>query len=181
MDFKAFFKKIKKYIQLFWQWLKPYLIRLHHFRKRIWKKYHVNKIIILLGLVVVLISSIYLFYIAKTTNVSELESGLKEATILYDQEDDEAGRLSSQKGTYVDIDGISPSIIDAVISTEDRNFYSHHGFDIKGIARAAVRVVLRGNTSGGGGSTITQQLAKNAYLTLDQTMTRKAKELFLAI
>lgn len=181
MDFKAFFKKIKKYIQLFWQWLKPYLIRLHHFRKRIWKKYHVNKIIILLGLVVVLISSIYLFYIAKTTNVSELESGLKEATILYDQEDDEAGRLSSQKGTYVDIDGISPSIIDAVISTEDRNFYSHHGFDIKGIARASVRVVLRGNTSGGGGSTITQQLAKNAYLTLDQTMTRKAKELFLAI
>ncbi len=70
---------------------------------------------------------------------------------------------------------------DAVISTEDRNFYEHHGFDIKGIARAAVRMVLSGGTSGGGGSTITQQLAKNAYLTLDQTFDRKAKELFLAI
>lgn len=181
MDFKAFLRNIKEYLQRFWHWLRPYLSRLHQWRKRIWKKYHVNKIILLVGLVVVLISSIYLFYIAKTTKVSELESGLKEATVFYDQDNEEAGKLSSQKGTYVDIDGISPYIIDAVISTEDRSFYSHHGFDIKGIARAAVRVVLRGNTSGGGGSTITQQLAKNAYLTLDQTLTRKAKELFLAI
>ena len=69
---------------------------------------------------------------------------------------------------------------DAVVSTEDRNFYSHHGFDIKGIGRAALGLVTSGHITGGG-STITQQLAKNAYLSLDQTLERKAKEIFMAI
>lgn len=181
MDFQRIFQTIKKYVSAFWQWMKPYLLRFHQWRKRIWKKYHVNKIILLLGLVFVLIMSIYLFYIAKTTKVGELESGLREATVIYDREGEEAGRMSAQKGTYVDLDQVSPYVIDAVISTEDRRFYSHPGFDIKGLMRAAVRMVIRRDTSGGGGSTITQQLTKNAYLTLDQTFNRKAKELFLAI
>ncbi|KAF1304589.1 PBP1A family penicillin-binding protein [Enterococcus saccharolyticus] len=181
MDFQRFFSKLKEYIITFWHWVKPYLIQFHQWRKRIWKKYHVNKVILLLGLVVVLVTSIYLFYMAKSTKVSELESGLREATIFYDKDGDEAGRVSAQKGTYVDLDHISPYVVDALISTEDRNFYNHHGFDLKGIARAAVRAVINRGTSGGGGSTITQQLAKNAYLTLDQTINRKAKELFLAI
>lgn len=181
MDFQHFFATIKKYLSAFWQWIKPYLSRFHQWRKRIWKKYHVNKIILLLGLTFILITSVYLFYIAKTTKVGELESGLREATIIYDKDGDEAGSMSAQKGTYVDLEHISPYVVDAVISTEDRRFYSHPGFDIKGIMRAGVRMVLRGNTSGGGGSTITQQLAKNAYLTLDQNFTRKAKELFLAL
>ena len=71
-------------------------------------------------------------------------------------------------------------MVNALISTEDRNFYNHHGFDIKGIARAALRMLVN-RSAEGGGSTITQQLAKNAYLSLDQTFSRKAKELFLAI
>jgi len=124
---------------------------------------------------------VYLFYVAKTTNVSELESGLKESTMIYDTDGESAGKLYAQKGTYIDLDDMSPALIDAVISTEDRNFYTHHGFDVKGIARATVRMVINRSTEGGGGSTITQQLAKNAYLTLDQTFTRKAKEIFLAV
>ncbi|MDN6569263.1 MAG: PBP1A family penicillin-binding protein, partial [Tetragenococcus halophilus] len=146
-----------------------------------WKKYHVNKILLLLGLIVVLIMSIYLFYIAKTTKVQELKAGLQEETVIYDKQENEAGSVSSQKGTYIGVEDMSPYVVDAVVSTEDRNFYQHHGFDIKGIARAGLRMVVRRNASGGGGSTITQQLAKNAYLSLDQTFNRKAKELFLAI
>ncbi|HPJ00717.1 MAG TPA: transglycosylase domain-containing protein, partial [Enterococcus sp.] len=170
MDFQRFLATIKKYLGIikeylirFWQWMKPYLIQFHQWRKRVWKKYHVNKIIILLALVGALVMSVYLFYIAKTTKVSELESGLRESTIIYDKENQEAGRMSAQKGTYVDLDHVSPYVVDAVISTEDRSFYSHHGFDIKGIGRAAVRMLINRSTSGGGGSTITQQLAKNAY------------------
>ena len=181
MDFQRFLNTIKNYLIAFWQWIKPYLLRFHQWRKRVWKKYHVNKIILLLGLIAILIMSVYLFYLAKTTKVGELESGLREATVIYDKNGEEAGRISSQKGTYLDLENISPYVVDALISTEDRSFYSHHGFDIKGIARAGVRMVTRGNLSGGGGSTITQQLAKNAYLTIDQTFSRKAKELFLAI
>ncbi|GAA5423032.1 PBP1A family penicillin-binding protein [Tetragenococcus halophilus] len=181
MDFQRFFSTIKKYLSSFWAWLKPYLVQFHHWRKRIWKKYHVNKILLLLGLIVVLVMSIYLFYIAKTTKVQELKAGLQEETVIYDKQENEAGSVSSQKGTYIGVEDMSPYVVDAVVSTEDRNFYQHRGFDIKGIARAGLRMVIRRNASGGGGSTITQQLAKNAYLSLDQTFNRKAKELFLAI
>ena len=181
MDFQSILRKIKAALISFWQWIRPYLGQFHRWRKRIWKKYHINKVILLLGLIVVLITSIYLFILAKQANVETLKSGLSQSTVIYDKKNEEAGTLYAQKGTYVELQAISPHIQDAVISTEDRNFYQHHGFDIKGIARAAVRMVLSGETSGGGGSTITQQLAKNAYLTLDQTFDRKAKELFLAI
>ncbi|WP_291290832.1 PBP1A family penicillin-binding protein [Enterococcus sp.] len=181
MDLKQILHKIKEAIQTFWRWIKPYLQQFHQWRKRIWKKYHVNKIVILLTLVGILVMSGYLFYIAKNTKVSELESGLKESTVIYDAKGEEAGQLYSQKGTYVDLKSISSAVVHALISTEDRNFYNHHGFDIKGIARAALRMVINRSAEGGGGSTITQQLAKNAYLSLDQTFSRKAKELFLAI
>lgn len=182
MDFKELLHKMKVHWLRFWHWIKPYLAEFRQGLGRFWKKYHLNKIILLVMLTAILITSIYLFYVAKATNVEDLSSGLKESTVFYDENNEEAGRFRSEKGNYVDFEEIAPAVVDAVISTEDRRFYEHHGFDLKGIARAAVRMVInRGSTSGGGGSTITQQLAKNAYLTLDQTFTRKAKELFLAI
>lgn len=174
---------IKEYANKFWVWFAPYWQKFRVWRKRVWKKYHINKIIILSILTVTLVMSIYLFYLAKNTNVSSLKSGLEQVTTIYDKDGDEAGTTAKygSKGSFVKIDNISPYIKDAVVSTEDRKFYEHKGYDIKGIARAAVRKVVRRNNSGGGGSTITQQLAKNAFLTQEQTMTRKAKELFLAI
>ncbi|MFD2307036.1 PBP1A family penicillin-binding protein [Enterococcus termitis] len=182
MDFKTIMGKIAAGFKRFWTWIKPYLIRFHHWRKRIWKKYQINKIILLLGLVVVLVTSIYLFTLAKSANVGALKKGLEESTVIYDKNNDEAGKLFGQKGTFVTIDQISPYVTDALISTEDRNFEKHHGYDIKGLLRAVVGKLSLGTIGGGGGgSTITQQLAKNAYLTQEQTMTRKARELFLAI
>lgn len=181
MDFKKIMEKIKIGLKQFWVWLKPHLITFKQHFTRLWKKYHLTKVVILLTLVLTLIMSTYLFYLAKTTKVEDLASGLKEASVIYDQVDEEAGRFQAQKGNYIEYEQISPYVIDALISTEDRRFYEHHGFDLKGIARAAVRVLINRSTVGGGGSTLTQQLAKNAYLTLDQTFSRKAKELFLAI
>jgi penicillin-binding protein 2A len=182
MDVKTIIGKIKTGLKTFWTWIKPYLIRLHHWRKRIWKKYQVNKIILLLGLVTVLIASIYLFTLAKSANVGALKKGLEESTVIYDDQGNVAGKLFGQKGTVVTIDQVSPFVTDALISTEDRNFETHHGYDIKGLARAVIGKLTFGKIGGGGGgSTITQQLAKNAYLTQEQTMTRKARELFLAI
>ena len=61
----------------------------------------------------------YLFYIAKTTNVSDLQDALKATTVIYDKEGNQAGSLSGQKGTYVELDAISDSLENAVIATED--------------------------------------------------------------
>ena len=176
-----FLTKIKKSLLMFWKWAKPYLIKFNQKRQRIWKRYHVNKIILLVILTVALVASTYLLYLAKTANVSTLKSGLEQTTTIYDVNNEEAGTLYSQKGTFVSIDDISESIEQTVISTEDKRFYKHSGFDPIGIARAAVGYIINGGNIVGGGSTITQQLAKNAYLTLDQTFIRKLKELFLAI
>lgn len=182
MDFRAIIQKVKEHLIRFWQWIKPYLKQFSQWLSRVWKKYHLTKIIILMALTGILVTSTYLFYVAKTTNVADLSSGLKESTIIYDRNGEEAGQFRAEKSnSYVDLTEISPYVVEALIATEDRRFYEHHGFDLKGIARAASRLLINRSTAGGGGSTITQQLAKNAYLTLDQTFTRKAKELFLAI
>lgn len=180
MDSQSFWEKIKENARAFWEWLKPYLSRFHHWRKRVWKKYHITKILLLLGLVGILVGSAYLFFLAKSVDVETLQSSLKQSTVIYDKDNDKAGTLLGQKGTYVEGDQISPFIKDAVVSTEDRNFYEHPGFDIKGIGRAALGFLTSGHITGGG-STLTQQLAKNAYLSLDQTLERKAKELFMAL
>lgn len=181
MNEPTFFEKIKQQLKLFWKWLKPYLRIARRQISRVWKKYHFTKILILLILTISLVSSVYLLYLAKTANVSTLKAGLEQTTTVYDVDGEEAGTLYSHKGSFVSIDHISPSIQATVISTEDKRFYDHNGFDIIGIGRSAVGFVLNGGKISGGGSTISQQLAKNAYLTLDQTLIRKLKELFLAI
>ncbi|CMW73282.1 penicillin-binding protein 2A [Streptococcus pneumoniae] len=84
--------------------------------------------------------------------------------------------MSGQKGTYVELTDISKNLQNAVIATEDRSFYKNDGINY---GRFFLAIVTAGRS--GGGSTITQQLAKNAYLSQDQTVERKAKEFFLAL
>ena len=82
-------------------------------------------------------------------------------------------------GGYVTLDGISPVLVDAVIAIEDRRFFRHWGFDPLALARAA-RVNWRAGRVVQGGSTITQQLAKLAFLTPARTLERKVQEMLLA-
>ncbi|MEE1929990.1 transglycosylase domain-containing protein [Streptomyces sp. TRM 70351] len=79
----------------------------------------------------------------------------------------------------IDISNISTSMQGAVIAAENATFYQDQGIDPKGIARAVVNMASGGDTQGG--STITQQFVKNTYLTQEQTVTRKVKELFMSI
>lgn len=123
-----------------------------------------------------LLVGIYLFAVAKSTNVNDLQNALKTRTLIFDREEKEAGALSGQKGTYVELTDISKNLQNAVIATEDRSFYKNDGINY---GRFFLAIVTAGRS--GGGSTITQQLAKNAYLSQDQTVERKAKEFFLAL
>jgi penicillin-binding protein 1A len=83
-------------------------------------------------------------------------------------------------GEAVGLSGMSPYIPQAVIAIEDRRFYSHFGIDPIGLARAMVTNVMSGRFSQGG-STLTQQLAKNLFLKPDRTLERKVQEVLLAL
>lgn len=144
--------------------------------RKFWRRYHLTKIVIILGLSAGLLVGTYLFAIAKSTNVNDLQNALKTRTLIFDRKEKEAGALSGQKGTYVELTDISKDLQNAVVATEDRSFYKNDGINY---GRFFLAILTAGRY--GGGSTITQQLAKNAYLSQDQTVERKAKEFFLAL
>lgn len=144
--------------------------------RKFWRRYQLTKIVLILIGIMVLTVGGYLFFLAKTANVGDLQEALKATTIIYDKDGAEAGTLSGQKGTYVELDAISDNLENAVIATEDRSFYKNSGINYQ---RTILAVLTLGRS--GGGSTITQQLAKNAFLTQEQTISRKAREFFLAL
>ncbi|MEZ4851613.1 MAG: biosynthetic peptidoglycan transglycosylase [Bacteroidia bacterium] len=73
------------------------------------------------------------------------------------------GRYYLEERTIIDFDSISQNVIDALIATEDARFYEHDGIDLRSLIRVFVKSILLGDESAGGGSTITQQLAKNLF------------------
>ena len=84
------------------------------------------------------------------------------------------------RADYVPIGRISPDLKRAIVAIEDRRFYDHMGFDLTGMGRAALVNIQHGRIEEGA-STITQQLVKNLFLANEQTFTRKAQELLLAL
>lgn len=144
--------------------------------RRFWRRYRIGKLLFIALMAFILIFGSYLFYLSKTATVSDLQSALKTTTTIYDKNKEYAGKLSGQKGTYVELNAISDHLKNAVIATEDRTFYENNGVNFK---RFFLAVATLGKF--GGGSTITQQLAKKAYLSQDQTIKRKAREFFLAL
>lgn len=81
--------------------------------------------------------------------------------------------------TLVSLDSLPPHVINAFLAAEDKEFYSHNGFSLSGLFRAAYKNIFDDKQEGG--STITQQLIKNTILTSEKTISRKVKELILAI
>ncbi len=169
------------YLKQFWAWLAPYLRRLGHAIAWVFRRFQLIRWAILIGLMLILVASAFFTYKAKTADVQDIKSTLQTKTTIYDRKNQEAGTLYGQKGTYVELSQIAKPIQNAVLSTEDRTFYSNWGFSIKGILRSVVNLVIHRGEITGGGSTITQQLAKNTLLTQQQSYLRKAQELFLAV
>lgn len=87
------------------------------------------------------------------------------ASVLYSSDGKELGRYFRNTGNrvYADFDDISQYVVDALIATEDSRFEEHSGIDMRGLGRVFVKTILMGNKNAGGGSTITQQLAKQLY------------------
>jgi 1A family penicillin-binding protein len=104
---------------------------------------------------------------------------MAEATLIYDAQDKPAFTIYNEQRIDVPLAEVSPHLIRAIIAVEDQRFYSHHGFDLIRIASAALTNLRRGRAAQGG-STITQQLARQSFLTTDKTIRRKLQELILA-
>lgn len=103
-----------------------------------------------------------------------------EATIIYSSDHTILARIFREDRTNVPLKDIPENLRNATIAIEDKRFYKHSGVDMRGIARA-VWGIIRHDRTRGGGSTITQQLARNVYLTQRKTVERKAQEAVLAI
>ena len=104
------------------------------------------------------------------------------ATRVYAGDGTLIGEFSDERRIYVSYDQIPDTVIHAFLAAEDRSFFQHGGIDVSGIARASIKNVL--NLASGrrleGGSTITQQVAKNVLLTNETSLNRKLKEAILA-
>jgi 1A family penicillin-binding protein len=104
---------------------------------------------------------------------------MAQATTLYDIGDKPAFTIFKEQRLEVPIESVSPILIKAVISIEDQRFYEHSGVDGIRVAAAVIRNLEAGRRAEGG-STITQQLARQSFLTRDKTYRRKLKEVILA-
>lgn len=82
------------------------------------------------------------------------------ATQIISEDGELLGNFAIENRTFIDFDQLSPNLVNALVSTEDVRFYDHSGIDPRGLFRVAIRTVLMGDKGSGGGSTITQQLAK---------------------
>lgn len=105
---------------------------------------------------------------------------LAESTQILDREGNLIYEIHGDKNRILlDYEDMPEHVKNATVAVEDKEFWKHSGFSIRGITRAFTGVISRKNR--GGGSTITQQFVKNALLTSERTLTRKAKELILSI
>ena len=91
------------------------------------------------------------------------------------------GEFGEERRMEIDFDQIPQDMINALIAAEDASYFDHAGVDPRGLARAAMELIQSGGTIQSGGSTITMQVARNYLLTLDQTFTRKIREILLAL
>ena len=155
-------------------------------RSRHAKRGTLNKIVrgmqlcILLGMSAFCGIAIALFISLAPTvgNIQNIEPA--EATIIYSSDGTELGRIYHEDRTNVPLKDIPVDLRNATIAIEDKRFYTHSGVDLRGIGRAMWQN-LRHMRPDEGASTITQQLAKNVYLTQEKTVQRKVQEAIIAI
>lgn len=127
-------------------------------------------------------------WFGKLPPVSELQNPInKYASRIYSSDNQQIGTWSyaSENRVMVPYDSLPENLVKALIATEDARFYEHSGIDMKAIGRAVVKRLIMGQRSAGGGSTITQQLAKQLYSDVARTdgarMMQKPIEWFIAV
>ncbi|MDD4775608.1 MAG: transglycosylase domain-containing protein, partial [Syntrophomonas sp.] len=113
-------------------------------------------------------------------NIGLPSAVVPKPSTIYDVNGQVLQGLAEQNTVQVEIDQISTHFLNAIIAVEDKDFYQHHGVDVRGLARA-MWVNIKAGKIVAGGSTITQQTAKTLFLSNERTWSRKIKELYYSI
>ena len=119
---------------------------------------------------------VYSYYTVKIPDTNAYVNS--QATVIEYADGSEIGRVGAEDRTSVPLAAIPMNVRHAIMAAEDRNFYSEHAFSPTGILRALYHDLLGGSLQGG--STITQQYAKTAFLTPQRSIQRKIKEIVIA-
>ena len=133
------------------------------------------------GATCVTFAGLYLYLNPKLPDVQSLRQvKLQTPLRIYSSDNRLIGEFGEQRRTPINYDDIPPLYIKALLSAEDAQFYDHNGVSIRGLLRATSQLLQTGQIQSGG-STITMQLARNFFLTLQQTFARKFNEILLAL
>jgi|AntAceMinimDraft_5_1070358.scaffolds.fasta_scaffold00233_22 penicillin-binding protein 1A len=128
-----------------------------------------------------LLAGIYLYLSPNLPDVETLRDvKLQTPMLVYSRDGELIGQFGEQKRTPLPFNAIPPQFIKALLAAEDDNYFEHRGVDVMGLMRAASELALTGE-KGSGGSTLTMQVARNYFLSLDRTFMRKFNEILLAI
>ncbi|MEW9668972.1 transglycosylase domain-containing protein [Ammoniphilus sp. 3BR4] len=122
----------------------------------------------------------YVYQTVEQLDIQQLSNEPVPPTLIFDKQNQLIAELSMSKNEPITFDQIPATLIQAVVATEDRRFYDHVGIDWIGILRAGW-VNFRAGQVVEGGSSLTQQLVKNAFLSSERTMDRKIQEAFAAV
>ena len=153
------FSKFIRFLKNFKPWRKP----------KFW-----SRLGIIILVFIILTAGGITFYIS-SLDISKLHTPLAQPSYLYDQKGNRISQLSSSRIEPVSGQQIPLIMKKAIIAVEDRRYYEHKGVDFRSISRALYHDLISGDFSEGG-STITQQLAKNLFLASDKALARKLKE-----
>jgi penicillin-binding protein 1A len=127
------------------------------------------------------LAGLFAYYAYDLPNIDAVEGIVRAPNVtLVTVDGTEVASFGGHYGEPVVLADLPPHLPRAVIAVEDRRFYRHFGIDLRGLARATVRNLTAGRIVEGG-STITQQLAKNLFLTPERTIKRKVQEVMLAL
>ena len=134
--------------------------------------------VLLAGLIVFIPVAASLKRQAATYDLAHLEQ-MESASVILDRNNRIFGQIYVENRETVPYEQLPTNLVNAIVAAEDNKFYQHHGYDLSGIIRAAIKNTLAGHVRQGG-STITQQLARNSFELKGKTFRRKLLEMFLA-
>ncbi|MEK6479024.1 transglycosylase domain-containing protein [Catalinimonas sp. 4WD22] len=176
---------IRKFFRMIQHMFKAIFRTVRHFGWRQWLRLGVYTFfgVLLSGLLFIFL--VHMGFFGRLPNEQELRN-IKNfnASEVYSYDRQLLGKYYIENRTNARYENISPYIVQALVSTEDARFYKHEGIDYRSLARVLVKSIMLGNESSGGGSTISQQLAKNLFPRQDFWLlsmpVNKLKEIFIA-